>query len=279
MKKVISVLILGLLLVQLSGCSLFERDKLVNEQSLALSGVDTLQISYGSGHVTILPGNGNTIEVKEYMSQHKREYDAVIQQGGSSVTIENGQRPADPTFTAKINVYIPASYTGDISIETVGGSITSQSVYTLNAFTAASESGGIDCSNITADLLRIVNNSGSIDGRNLNGPLDITSQSGSTRLYDLSGSGIVAGGEGRMELTFSQVSDSLSISTTGGRLDLKLPDDTSANFSAATNSGSIEVSLPGDFDKGETTMQGVMGAAPSFDITLSTTSGRIQVGN
>ncbi|MDL2294759.1 DUF4097 domain-containing protein [Ruminococcaceae bacterium OttesenSCG-928-D13] len=279
MKKVISILILGLLTVQLSACSLFARDKVVNEQSLALSGIDTLQISYGAGHVTILPGDSNSIEIKEYMSQHKRDYDAEIQQNGNLVTITNGQRPPDPTFTAKISVYIPASYSGSITIETVGGSITSQSVYTLKDFTVISESGGIDCSNITANSLRLVNNSGGIDGRNLNGPLDITSQSGSTRLFDLNGSGIIAGGEGRMEITFAQITDSISISTTSGRLDLKIPQDTSANFSAATNSGSIEVSLPGDIDKGETTAQGILGSAPQFDITLSSTSGRIQVGN
>lgn len=279
MKKLVSILVLGLLTVQLSACSLFVRDKVVNEQSLALSGIDTLQISYGAGHVTILPGDSNTIEIKEYMSQHKRDYDADIQQNGNLVAITNGQRPLDPTFTAKISVYIPASYSGSITIETAGGSITSQSVYTLKDFTVISESGGIDCSNITANSLRLVNNSGGIDGRNLNGQFDITSQSGSARLYDLNGSGIIAGGEGRMELTFAQITDNLSISTTSGRLDLKIPQETNANFSASTNSGSIEVSLPGDFDKGETTVQGTMGSAPQFDITLSSTSGRIQVGS
>lgn len=277
MKKRFALLLsVGLLLVS-AGCGLVRKEKLVNEQAIRLAEIDAIEIRYGEGHVAFFAGDGDTLVIREFMDTYSRGYEATCSSAGGRLTITNGKRPRDPTFDARIEVYVPLSYTAELSAETKGGTITLEMPHTLAALCLESTSGQVSCADISADTIRLTNRSGSIDGKNVSGTILLHTDSGSTRLSRLTGSGTFTGGSGRMELDFAALTGELSVAAGSGRMELSLPKRTDAYFQAHTGSGSLQVELEGDLQKEEHQVTGILGTHPACSISLSTTSGRIQV--
>ncbi|MCL2522459.1 MAG: DUF4097 domain-containing protein [Erysipelotrichales bacterium] len=142
----------------------------------------------------------------------------------------------------RVTVFLPASFNGDLNIQTRTGSIRSSDTFNLRNVVITATTGSIFLSNITAESLQIVASTGSINLTNidLNGSLRTTNTTGSVRLNNVDAYNIeVTANTG--SVTFDRVKSetSVKIDTTTGTI--RLIRVTTDYLVARANTGSIRM--------------------------------------
>ncbi|MDR2149738.1 MAG: DUF4097 family beta strand repeat-containing protein, partial [Spirochaetaceae bacterium] len=103
---------------------------LVNTQEIALENINSVDIAYSWENITLFESDTNTLILKEYMSIDKSNYYAHISNSGDKIFIKKGSRPFGigigilfNVFNARVEVYLPKSYTKNIKIKASSGKI------------------------------------------------------------------------------------------------------------------------------------------------------------
>jgi len=258
MKRMCFVFILmALVLVSAFGRGIFQME-LVNEQEIALSQIDSIEIRYRFENITFYTHNSDTLIIKEYMTENKSGYFAKINNSGNNLVVEAGNRPiiSFGTFRAKVEVYIPMS-NKNITLKTSSGKIEGTGVYTASSINIESSSGSISVNSIIADTIKLKASSGSIKCNNVNGNTTINTSSGSINVSVINGDvsaeassgsiklGTVNGtvntrtSSGKIQFAVTQNAGDITIRTTSGSVTLDIPRNLAFNFSSRSSSGRL----------------------------------------
>ena len=256
--------------------------ELVGAYSVGVDGLDSLNVDWIAGQVTVKPHDGNEIQIKEYAQRELNDNEnLVFSTSGSMLTI----RYHEPGVVGRVpqkrlEVLIPRPLCeafGRLTVDSVSGGV---AVSDINAdvFETKSTSGSIEHSNITSRTFNIDSTSGSITLSSVNsGDMRINSLSGSIRVYDSDAKSLVCDSTSG-SINISGDFNSSKIKSLSGRITL----DNSASRSALnleSTSGSLEIS--GSFENVSTkSLSGsvsIRSTVVPASLNVDTTSGSITI--
>ena len=251
--------------------------ELVNRQSWDASSLDDISVIYKSESITLLPSSGDEVVLEEYMSRSDERMLARVNQNGSTLNIESGERPITilSFWRAKIKVYVPSKWLGDLELGTSSGSVRSEDSFAFKSFRATSKSGSVRMKGIETDGdITMTASSGSVSSEHLNagGRVELSSTSGSVKpgrvtaqeITGKSSSGSVRfESAGAQRVTASSSSGGVSFDRLDGEFDLH------------SSSGSVRVEAGNAYGRAESSSGGGNVTIDKLvgNITLSAKSG------
>jgi DUF4097 and DUF4098 domain-containing protein YvlB len=251
--------------------------ELVNTQKIGLDQVNGIEVLYRSEKVTLFKGTENTLIIKEYMSKNNSNYYARITSAGNKLTIERGRRPLGLFYAvhARVEIYLPVSYTNALSVKTTSGKIEFPDEYACSQINIESSSGSISVNTIMAETANFKNSSGGIHCENVNGNTDIHTTSGRISFGNITGNVSVESSSGSIH--GKKVNGNINISTSSGGIDF---DHITGSVFAESSSGSIKLNLVNDGGVNAKNSSGGIRCAVNENvgnISLVTTSGSVSL--
>ncbi|GHT54954.1 protein LiaG [Spirochaetia bacterium] len=303
---VIAFLVLNTVLAYSGGLS---EKNLVNTQEIELGNINDLNIVYTWENVDLFENDTDKLIIKEYMTINKSNYYARITSAGDKIRIEKGKRPFGlgtgilfNSFSARVEVYLPASYTKNISVKTASGNIKADGEFSCSEISIESSSGNMSIKTLAADTLKLKASSGNIGGETLRGNSNIHTSSGSIIFDNINSNVSAKSSSGRIELkrvtgsvtaeassgsircTVTESAGNISLTAKSGGVTLNLPRNLVFNFSSKTSSGSLSTPFPERLFSPVSdrhTAQGIIGneniSGNNLDINIRTSSGSIKV--
>lgn len=297
---------------------------LVNEQNINMEGIDSVSLSYSSENVDFYQSDSNEIILKEYMNYTPDEDELTrISQSGSELTLRGGT-DSHNLFSfwfighnRRIEIYLPADYTGKLKIKTSSGNVHSDLVLKLTEFSVSCSSGNIDFNEVYADTviayassgninfsvaegtrkfettsgnIRVLGgagdsdftaSSGNITIEKASGHIEAEASSGEIRVLEANGGGRLETSSGNITLELASLTEDLDVSASSGNVRVSLSDNASFNFTADASSGNIRTFFDDklSFNERGNEASGTFGDNPQLDVTIGTTSGNIRVDN
>lgn len=299
-KRIVTEVIMMFVLLSLfTGCSSNKAAKLVNTQTFDVAGIKNIIIDYDEEDITLYESDADNFILKEYMTTDKSGYYAKVIEKNGNINISEGARPLfRGDFNRYVEIYLPASYTENLSLHTTNGNIKTNSVsvdlaqfyadstsgtvqlgtINANSIEIATTSGTVEAETIIADNIKIKTSSGNVNCGEINGAVDYDTTSGSLLVYDASGSGSYnAAQSGTIDVTYKQVIDDLSLYNKNDNVVLTLPSDLSFKFKATTRNGSIKTSFGEQLSTTGSVQEGTVGTSPTVSIEVETRNGGVQV--
>ena len=267
-----------MLCVTLQGC-LLEQTTLQNEVCVGVGDVDRISISYTADNITILESEDDNLVLKEYLDNDDPEQFAQVTTSGSTIIIQQGARP-ESTSRSYVEVYLPARFSGQLSITTTTGSINIRPSLDIKNITWKSESGPITTSSISCDTMSVRTVSGRIDISQVSGDVFAKSVTSSIYIDDIDGSGSFESSSGTIDVSFVAVLGDITAANKTGKIKLYIPEDSRVALLATTTEGSIR--SPFDDDEvafeSETRLRAEHGGvAGRHSVNLSTGTGIIVI--
>jgi DUF4097 and DUF4098 domain-containing protein YvlB len=138
-----------------------------------------------------------------------------------------------------IEVKVPRNY--GINVRTGGGSVDLQD--TVGVATLRTSGGDITAKNVTGNI-ELKTSGGSIEADTIRGDIDANTSGGDVRLLHVDGKirGNTSGGSVRTSLVGAN--RGISVTTSGGSIELSLPRGTTANVEATTSGGDVKSDIP-----------------------------------
>lgn len=262
----------------LFGCSSYDRAELVNTQEIPLDKIKDIDISYVSDRITLLDHSSDQVVVKEYMSKDDPDYYADITVSEGTLRIASGKRNTmGAMFSSYVEIYLPASYQGGLSISTISGKIQSETARTLSSFHAKSTSGALKLEAVNAPSVTLNTVSGSIQCTEIMGKLRAKTTSGSIHIGRYSGEGECSSTSGGVQVVFSQLSGNFTASSMSGGIRLSVPKDSSFYVSASSTSGGVTVPNSDQVTRSKRQAEGSVGNSPAVLLKATTISGGIHI--
>ena len=219
--------------------------KTAGTYEVSTEGINSLNIDWVAGNVTVRPYEGAEIKIIEYAQRDLSDNETLrYSTSGGKLTIrfrESGLTGKMPQ--KKLEVFIPRALCED-----------------LHDFTIDSASGGIDVESIVATAIKVDSTSGSISAVNITArTFSANSTSGSISLNNIQADNLKADcTSGSITVTSAKAVD-MEIDSMSGRI--RVSDSSAGKITVDTTSGSVNVS--GAFD----------------DAKLNSISGRIAIDN
>lgn len=254
---------------------------LVNTQTIPLEDVTSVEVSYIAETIDLRVSPDENLVVNEYMSiEGDPTLFAEISTGVGRVTVRNGRRQAMTFMRSRVEILLPASWSGSLSLSTVSGGIQSDDVWTFSSLYAKTISGSIRFNDISAAMLRLISTSGSVYADRASGTMELRSISGSVKVEDAEGGGTYKTTSGSVRVNFSALTGHVDASTVSGGVRLNLPADASFELDAKSVSGGIHTAFNErlNFQK-RNRAHGFVGTAPYYNILVSSTSGSIHIND
>ena len=269
--------------------------RLVLDEKVALDGIDDIRVLYGmnGNDVYIYEGEGNTLAVKEYLgSEIKDNAASTVSVNGGTLEIKGKKRntngfsfffnfgTSNYAYGGYTEIWLPASYKGNLKIETVSGDITSEPDIALtDHFEAASVSGTISIPSVDARDVSVCSTSGDIRIETMNtktdssnAKIDIATTSGDMDFKKLNGKVSITTTSGY--ITAETISGEAEFSTTSGDIEVGHID---GNIEATSTSGFVRISEGNGTRKVSTTSGDITLEGMNGDFDISTASGEISV--
>lgn len=297
---VITVGLCGILAYAISGANVFRGHEyrnynnvhLVLEEEIPLAGIDCISVFNGmnSNDIYLFENREDTVIVKEYSSCEPDENELpLIKTEGNALEIQGTERiysgfgfwgfpyGYERHYT---EIWLPASYHGEIVLETVSGEIVSDLDMDLNKdFTAVSTSGDIKLPSLTADNVSVTTSSGSLITGNIitnadgsSGEIRIKTTSGDVNLEELIGNSDIGSISG--ELTVEMILGNAQLGTTSGDMNVR---EIQGETSAESSSGNIVVMLITGDSLIKTVSGDIKVQQTDGDLQAMTSSGCVQI--
>lgn len=298
-NKVMYAMVAALCVVGLSGCGGGKSSQMANELRFPVSDISDLTISYDEEKVTFFESDGEELVVREYMTANKKSYCAKVSQRGGSLKISEGGKPLfKDGFSRYIEVYLPVSYGGNLTVTTTDGNIDlSAMVLNLSALRIDSTAGKIDLKsaeakvihlsstkgrleigNLRADQIELETTSGSTVCESLEGDVTYTSTSGDAKIRSAIGGGSYkANNSGVLEVTYVEVTDDLYLFNKNDDVHVTLPADLEFEFLATTKNGSVVTNFQDLVTVDGRTAKGMVGNHSAATVEVETKNGNIEV--
>lgn len=291
-----ALLVLGL--AGLTGCAGGNR-RAANEITLSLEGITRLTISYDEEAVTFFEGTGDTLVIREYMTEYDGRYGARVSRRGDSIQISEGGKPLfRGNFSRYVEVCLPADWGQSLTVTTTEGEIdltgmglelselrvdSTAGRVCLGSVLApvinlSTTSGSLEADSLMGDEIQLETTSGSIDCEAVEGHVRCVTTSGDVKVAAARGWGSYrAENSGTLEVSYAQVTGGLSFYNKNGDVKLNLPAGLDFSFSIATKNGTVATSFQERLKLDGGTAYGEVGTDPQADISVETKNGNIQV--
>lgn len=223
-------------------------------------GYTNIDINVGAGSVEILPaGDGEGLTYMEYSGGGLEDLECYISGGCLTINMtgrdafdfwgELGDAISSGNFSEfmdnrKLMVRVPYTVYEDLYAELGAGSLKINGV-SANSNTFYVGSGAFyytGTENFAADQLYLEMGSGYTEMRNVPAKeYNINVGSGSFKIGDLTGNGYFHMGSGSGTLNFSEIAGDNTIDVSSGSLNVEIPQNTNAGFTAEIGSGSVNI--------------------------------------
>lgn len=166
----------------------------------------------------------------------------------------------------------------NISFAASSGDIKLDNELVSSTLKAETSSGAILLNTVSADEIELGASSGDIRVEESTGTLDAETSSGYISIEDIDGSGTFEASSGDISLSFTKLTDDLTLDTSSGTVKCSLPADSGFDFNANTNSGDIRTYFDDDlsYDKDGENARGKVGQNSEYKIDVNTSSGDIR---
>ena len=171
------------------------------------------------------------------------QLDAVQNDSGVTVTFKKAKRTwswwFDWNSNEQIEVTVPRRYA--INVVTSGGSVELRD--TVGAASLHTSGGTISARNVTGNV-EARTSGGSIDVETIRGDVDVRTSGGGLHLLQIDGAiqGKTSGGS--VECGLVGANRGISVTTSGGSIELNLPKGTTGNLDAGTSGGNVRSDIP-----------------------------------
>ena len=239
---------------------------MVRETKLEAEDIQNINISYSdSSDIYFFESTDEQIQILEYMNNDADESDlANIAVNKNTLNIKGAKRTSKIInfYRGYVEIYLPAKQWKQISTTIVSGNIENHLPLNVSEeFLAETVSGEIMLHDITAGQLRFNTVSGEITATGITGKTNAESVSG------------------EMELSYSELVSDVKANSVSGDINISIPETSQFIFTAGSVSGHIETFVDKYFsyDKRKKNVKGRYGENPSFEISIETVSGEIEV--
>src|SRR5258705_2610 len=248
-------------------------------KQFSISNQPTLVFAHFVGHVTIMPGSDGQVSIKEKRSGETDSIVTAYAQHGDTITVTSdipGGRMEDTWGDFDVSVPRHAGFkttvaTGTLEARNLGGHIA-----------LTNTNGAIWATNLTGSL-NVKTQSGAITFTNVTGEVAASTQNGT-----ITSTGTLLQGHSTIQAESGTINFHGSLgragrhmfSNTNGAVGLTLPANSAFTVAARTNSGSINADFPGvrvSHQEGRSVALGVVGAAPTAQLTIQTSGGPIDL--
>lgn len=286
-------------LLAFTACSEARIPEMANEIQFSIDKVTSLTISYDDEDIEFYAGEGDTLIIKEYMTDNKSSYYAKVKESGNDIKISEGKKPFfEKGFSRRVEVYLPKNFRESLSVTSTSGVIDlSNLVLNLSDLRVdntlgrvvmgdveaskvflSTTSGAVSAGAIRATTIRLESTSGEIICNELDGNVVYTSTNGSIAVQSARGSGSYhANNSGKIAVVYSEVDGDLSFYNKNDNINITLPDDLSFIFKAMTKSGAVATDFPQSLTIDKHTANGIVGKNPTVTIKAETNNGDIVV--
>jgi hypothetical protein len=234
------------------------------EGSLNVSGPVDLEVSTGSGDITVRPGGVSAVRISGKIQAHDTSDDAnaekkvreleqnpPIEQDGNHIRIgrlEDRELARNVSIDYEIEVPVETQLTsttgsGDVSVEGIRGPVK-----------ATSGSGGLKLHSVQSDVT-LRTGSGDVSLEEISGGrVEVETGSGDVELRDLRCAMSVRTGSGDISAE-GELTGDWTLHAGSGEITVRLPSETGFDLDARTSSGEIHTGLPiavqGSIERGE----------------------------
>jgi len=247
--------------------------ELINTQTVDMSFVKTLNISYTSDNIVLLESDNDNLILKEYMTRSSPAYFANIKKSQDAVIISNGIRPM--MIRTRIEIYVPKIFTDNLIFNLRSGNLTSN--YNMNNTNVdlTVSSGNMNVASISSENILINVSSGNIRINNCQGKIKVANKSGNMTIDNFSGNGMFDTKSGNINLFINGIIGDLSLTVSSGTINLMTNRNVSYILDADVRSGNIRI--PDIKTQTNTKAQHIIGPDPLYRITAKCGSGNINI--
>jgi DUF4097 and DUF4098 domain-containing protein YvlB len=214
--------------------------------TVAPGGTLTVDADGASVHVSGGDGNQVVVHILARGSDDNlanTQLEAVQKDNGVNVSLKKAKRNwfswGNWNNDENIEVTVPRRYA--INVHTGGGSIELRD--TVGTASLRTSGGDVSAKNVTGNV-EARTSGGSIHGETIKGDVDASTSGGTIRLLQIDGAirGKTSGGSLRCSLVGAN--RGISMTTSGGSIELILPKGTTGNLDAGTSGGNVSTDLP-----------------------------------
>lgn len=257
---------------------------LVLEEEVPLDEIDSIFISYSmnSNDIYLYEGEGNTLTIKEYSEAALNENElSTVSVNGSRLEIRGKRRSriiSSGFFHFGYNggyteVWLPASYKGQLALTTSSGDITSEMDLVLEKdLKAAATSGGITMPDVTAGNISLECTSGDITVKQLTGETNIGCSSGYVNAETITGNAQITTTSG--DITVQRIDGDAKVKSSSGCTRIM---EGSGERSISASSGNITIDGADGLWQVHTTSGNIWIKGKNNNGAIETTSGDISL--
>lgn len=276
------------------GCSGSQEPVVIKE--FALAELNSIKIDYDGESVIIKESISEKVTVLEYLNKDRAKYFAEIDLRGGELNITEGARPIGNGVRSCLEIYVPASYRGSISVHTTDGKIQSCVALSLAQFRADTTNGAVEISNLSAQKVAASSRGGEVWLKNMNcRTCEIETTNGNVRLDNVEGAvafhtkngdltarglrgngSFQAGGDGNLDVQFTVLSADVEARAKNGNIFLTIPGGQLFALEASSRNGSIKTPFPELPVEGHS-VKGDVGPGAAINIMLDTGNGDIEI--
>lgn len=296
--SVITFSLCGIMVYGMAGGSIFRNHdrqsyanmQLVLEKELSLDGIDSISILCGmnSNDIYLFESENDAVTIREYSNFEMDEKElSTIKVNENSLEIKGARRNYSSVGFRLFyfnggsynrhytEVYLPASWHGELLLETASGDIISElDIKSEKDVSITSASGDVEFPSVAADNVSVHTSSGDVDFKELSGKTNIESSSGYLTIGTITGDAQLRTSSGDMnikELTGEVKTESSSGCLTIGTL--------TGNAQLRTTSGDVNIQYADGDVQVVTTSGDVRVSEGNGGRTISTSSGDVVTGS
>ena len=251
-----------------------------NVIQMDISAVKTLQIGYHAETIFLHITEEESFTLKEYIGYTAYEYLAKVNANRFKTTIRYGRRENVNTDTY-VDIYLPASWKGELLVYTQYGSIRCQDSICLERLASESSEGSIDFHELKVPRIRLASSNNSVHVDKVVGFADIHTTSGSIRVDSIDGGAKFETSTGEMTATFHSLNNVVQCDSLSGKMNLTFTEGCNINVDGITKRGEITSHIEGievrQKPNNVKNVIGQFGAKPYQNVKLSTINGSIEL--